>query len=106
MNRTENPYPRFLTDEASGVEVADIRHLIWAEGYLAAMKAKPTIKSVIKTPDDSVIVLDERGEQIPPYQGRYEEVKPDIMKDAPSTAIFSHVIDGQTELTIVPREQW
>jgi len=33
MDRSRNPYPEFLIDEASGIEVPDIRHEIWAEGY-------------------------------------------------------------------------
>ena len=35
MNRSKNPYPEFLTDEASGIKVLDIRHQIWTEGYKA-----------------------------------------------------------------------
>ncbi len=39
MSRSENPYPEFLIDEASGIEVPDIRHQIWAEGYQAGKEA-------------------------------------------------------------------
>ncbi len=38
LNRSKNPYPKFLIDEASGIEVTDIRHKIWAEGYIAGRK--------------------------------------------------------------------
>lgn len=30
-----NPYPEFLVDEASGIQVPDIRHQLWGEGYRA-----------------------------------------------------------------------
>lgn len=33
-----NPYPKILIDEASGVEVLDIRHQLWQEGYNAGIK--------------------------------------------------------------------
>ena len=33
-----NPYPKKLVDEVSGVEVPDQRHEIWNEGYKAARK--------------------------------------------------------------------
>ena len=33
------------------------------------------IKSIIRCPNDMVMVFDEEGEQIPEYQGQYEEIK-------------------------------
>jgi hypothetical protein len=33
MKKPKNPYPQFLTDEISGMQVADTRHKIWADGY-------------------------------------------------------------------------
>ncbi len=36
-----NPYPEFLIDEASGIQVPDLRHEIWAEGYEAGRKDYP-----------------------------------------------------------------
>jgi hypothetical protein len=33
MKKTKNPYPQLMTDEVSGVQVPDIRHEIWADGY-------------------------------------------------------------------------
>ncbi|HEY79269.1 MAG TPA: hypothetical protein G4O09_09170 [Dehalococcoidia bacterium] len=33
MKKTKNPYPQSLNDEASGVQVPDARHEIWADGY-------------------------------------------------------------------------
>jgi hypothetical protein len=38
MNKSKNPYPKFLIDEASGIEVTDFKHKIWAEGYKAGRK--------------------------------------------------------------------
>lgn len=31
----KNPYPEFLIDETSGIQVPDIRHQLWDEGYKA-----------------------------------------------------------------------
>lgn len=44
------------------------------------------IKTVIKGADGMVMVFDERGEQIPQYQGRYDEVKESILRAALSEA--------------------
>jgi hypothetical protein len=38
MKKTRNPYPKFLTDEASGMKVPDSRHEIWAAGYQAGRR--------------------------------------------------------------------
>jgi hypothetical protein len=38
MKKTRNPYPKFLTDEASGMKVQDSRHEIWAAGYQAGRR--------------------------------------------------------------------
>jgi len=64
------------------------------------------IKSVIKTPKNMVIVFDERGEQIPEYQGQYEEVKEKILKDTPPDTRFGYFLNYETELRVVPREEW
>ena len=61
------------------------------------------IKNVIKTEKGFVIVFDENGEQLPEYQGPYEEVKDKILRDAPPDAIFCHVVTG---LKAIPREEW
>lgn len=53
-----------------------------------------------------VMVFDKKGEQIPKYQGEYEDVKESILKDAPPSAIFSHGFRDVFELKIVPREEW
>ena len=64
------------------------------------------IKTVIKSNDNMVIVFDEKGEQIPEYQGLYDEVKEKILKDALPETRFVVFPDYGTELKIVPREEW
>ncbi len=64
------------------------------------------IKTVIRCPDDMVMVFDEQGEQIPEYQAQYEEVKESILKDAPLNAMFGYLSDFEPELRKVPREEW
>ena len=64
------------------------------------------IKTIIRSQNNIVVVFDERGEQIPEYQGQYEEVKEKILKDATLNAVFSYLPDYKTELHIVPREKW
>ncbi len=64
------------------------------------------IKSVIRCPNDMVIVFDEDEEQIPQYQGRYGEVKRRILEDAPLGAVFGHWFDFETDIRTVPREEW
>ena len=64
------------------------------------------IKTVIRCPDNMVMVFDKEGEQIPEYQGQYEEVKEGILKDAPPGAVFGYLRDSEPELRKVPREEW
>ena len=53
-----------------------------------------------------VMVFDNKGEQMPKYQGRYEAVKESILKDAPPEAIFSQISGDDFELKVVPRAEW
>jgi len=64
------------------------------------------IKSVIRCPNDMVVVFDEDDEQIPEYQGRYEEVKERILRAAPPEAVFGHWFDYETDIKTVSREEW
>jgi hypothetical protein len=64
------------------------------------------IKSVIRCPNDMVVVFDENDEQIPEYQGRYEEVKEHILQDAPPGAVFGHWLDYESDIKTVSREEW
>jgi len=106
MTSSKNPYPELLIDEASGIEISDIRHKIWSEGFKTGREHRQGIKSVIKASNGMVLVFDDKGEQIPEYQGQYEEVKAHILEDAPPSAEFSYTSDNGTEIKIVPREKW
>ena len=64
------------------------------------------IKSVIRCPNNMVIVFDKEGEQIPEYQGQYEEVKERILKDAPPEAVFGYWFNYETDIRTVSREEW
>ncbi len=64
------------------------------------------IKAVIRCPDDMVMVFDKEGEQIPEYQGQYQAVKGNILKNAPLNAVFGYLSDSEPELRKVPREEW
>ena len=64
------------------------------------------IKTVIKTPNNMVMVFDKKGEQIPEYQGQYEEVKEKILKDAPPDTRFVSFLNYETKLRVVPGEEW
>ena len=64
------------------------------------------IKTAIRCPNNMVMVFDEMGEQIPGYQGQYEEVKEGILKDAPPNVVFRYVLNYEVNLKSVPREEW
>jgi len=106
MNTSKNPYPEFLIDEVSGTSVPDTRHKIWAEDYEAGRKDRQVIKSAIKAQNGMVLIFDDKGEQIPEYQGQYEQVRLRILKDAPPSAVFSYAFDYESGLKTVPREEW
>ncbi len=52
-----------------------------------------------------VRAFDSKGQPIPEYEGKYEDVKPVILRDAPSNTIF-HKAGFRKPRTIVPREDW
>ena len=64
------------------------------------------IKTAIRCPNDIVMVFDERGRQVFEYQDQYDEVKGKILKDAPPDTLFGFFLDYDTELRVVPREEW
>jgi hypothetical protein len=53
-----------------------------------------------------VMVFDENGEQIPGYQGQYEQVKEAILKNAPASTLFAHGLTGSGKLRKVPMKEW
>ena len=64
------------------------------------------IKTAIRLKNDMVMVFDESGEEIPEYQGQYEDVKESILKDAPADAVFAHGFTNSGKLQEVAREEW
>ena len=64
------------------------------------------IKTVIRSQNNMVMVFDESGEQIAGYQGRYERVKENILKDAPVDALFAHGFTDIGGLGKIPRGEW
>ena len=64
------------------------------------------IKSVIRCPNNMVIVFDEEQEQIPEYQGQYQEVRERILKDAPPEAVFGYWFDCDADIKTVSRGEW
>jgi len=64
------------------------------------------IKTAIRLGNNMVMVFDEEGEQIPEYQGYYEEVKESVLMDAPLDAAFTHDLINASELQKVLREEW
>lgn len=64
------------------------------------------IKTVVRSRNNMVMVFNRRGEQVPKYQGQYEEVRKNILADAPPDAVFAHGFAGSGKLLKVPREEW
>lgn len=64
------------------------------------------IKTIIRLKNDMVMVFDAEGEQIPEYQGQYEEVKRSILRDAPPDAVFTHWFGYSAEPATIYREEW
>lgn len=64
------------------------------------------IKIAIRLKNDMVMVFDRNGEEIPKYQGQYEDVKENVLKDAPPDTVFAHGFTDSGELRKVPREEW
>ncbi len=65
-----------------------------------------TIRTVIRYAGDRVMVFDSDGEQIPQYQGLYNEVKESILRDAPPDAVFRAQDANDPKLRPVSREEW
>lgn len=64
------------------------------------------IKSVIRCPNDMVLVFDDDEEQVPEYQGWYQQVRELILRDAPSDTIFGYWFNYETDIATLPREEW
>jgi len=64
------------------------------------------IRTVIRCPNNMVMVFDKEGEQLPEYQGWYEDVKGSLLTDAPPNAVFGCWPDFEPEPHKMPREEW
>jgi hypothetical protein len=64
------------------------------------------IKSVVRCPNNMVVVFDEDDEQVPEYQGKYHEVRGRILRDAPRNTLFGLWFDYETEVRTISREEW
>ncbi len=64
---------------------------------------KEAIKKVIHWSNNTVMVFNREGKQMPNYQGVYLDVRDKILKDAPKDTEFSRGDWGIGEKTI-PRE--
>jgi hypothetical protein len=63
------------------------------------------IATIIRLKNSLVMVFDAAGEQVPPYQGWYLDVKERILRDAPANAAFTNWF-GYNGPDSVPRENW
>lgn len=64
------------------------------------------INEVIRLRNGDVMVFDENGEEIPWYQGKYEQVRAAILRDAPAQARFFHWFSDSEEPEPVSRDSW
>ncbi len=64
------------------------------------------INSVVRLKDDTVMVFDDRGGQMPAYQGHYDDVREKILRDAPPSAVFLHWFGSNDVPEAVSREEW
>ena len=64
------------------------------------------IKAVIRLKDDSVLVFNDDGEQLPEYQGQYQDVRGSILRDASPGTVFNHWFRNTPEPDFLSRESW
>jgi len=64
------------------------------------------IRTVIRINNNMVMVFDEEGEQIPWYQGNYDDVKERVLADAPSGSVFNHWFGHSLDPEVVASEAW
>lgn len=63
------------------------------------------ISEAIRFQNGIVMVFDEKGEQMPEFQGRYEEVRAKILARAPKSTRFFHGVWNVCEHA-VQRKEW
>ena len=76
------------------------------EGERTRKGRATVIKTAIRLRNDTVMVFDTAGEQVPEYQGQYEDVRESILRDAPPEAVFAHWFDYDDQSETIPREDW
>jgi hypothetical protein len=64
------------------------------------------IKTVIRIKNDMVMVFDENGEEMPRYQGYYNDVKDKILADAQSGSIFNHWFGYSLKPVVIGSDCW
>jgi hypothetical protein len=64
------------------------------------------IKTVIRAANNMVIAFDEQGNQMPEYQGRYEDVKSKIMTDFGTEAAYIHWFGISSKPDMVAPVNW
>jgi hypothetical protein len=64
------------------------------------------IKTVIRAANNMVIVFDERGRQLPGYQGQYEDVKQKILADTRDETGLVQWFGVSPEPHVVSRVDW
>ncbi len=64
------------------------------------------IKTVIRIKNDMVLVFDEDGEEMPRYQGYYDDVKDEIMADVQPGSIFNHWFGYSLKPVVIRRDLW
>ena len=63
------------------------------------------INCVVRFSNNIVLVFNEKGEQMPKYQGKYEKVRAKILAHAPESAQFFRGV-WKLSNNAIPREQW
>jgi hypothetical protein len=69
-------------------------------------RRKYMIKTVIRIKNDMVLVFDEDGEEMPRYQGYYDDVKDKIMADVQPGSIFNHWFGYSLKPLVIRRDLW
>jgi hypothetical protein len=64
------------------------------------------IKTVIRAANNMVIVFDEQGCQLPEYQGKYEDVKQQILANRQEETAFIHWFSVSPQPNIVSKIDW
>ena len=64
------------------------------------------IRTVIRIGNNMVIVFDDEGEQMPEYQGWYEDVRGRVLSDASAGTVFNHWFGLSLEPVVVAEKNW